>query len=440
MRKLVCFLLLGALSAVGLDRQPNADYRARRVALAAKASDGVVVLFAATESEGPNALSGFKQNANFFYLTGWNEPGAALVIAPAAPAKDGRPARAYEEILFLPNHNFSQEHWTGPKLGPEDPQAPAITGVDRVLVLDKLRDELVRILPSPRSTVYTDLGGHAAAAPLVWLARANAFPNYNTFVDVKPLIAALRLVKDAGELARIQRATDATMAAHLAAMRAIKPGITEREISALMQYEFEKRGCERPAYAPVVGSGFNGTVLHYAENSGTARDGEVIVMDVGGEYAMYASDITRTVPVNGKFTARQRELYNIVLGAQQAAIDAFQRGKHVINPLAENSLYKVAYDYINTHGKDLHGKPLGQYFIHGLSHYIGLQVHDVGDTNTPLDTGMVFSVEPGIYIPEEKIGIRIEDLVRVDASGKLVRLSESLPRTAEEIEKVMAGK
>jgi Xaa-Pro aminopeptidase len=204
-----------------------------------------------------------------------------------------------------------------------------------------------------------------------------------------------------------------------------------------MQSEFGKRGCERPSYSPIVGSGFNSTVLHYSEDDGTIRDGDTVVIDVGGEYAMYAADITRTLPANGHFTPRQREIYDIVLGAQQAAIDAFQAGKFVITPTSPQSLYKIAYDYINTHGKDLHGQPLGKYFIHGLSHHIGLAVHDAADNSQLLDRGMVFSVEPGIYIPEEKLGVRIEDMVWVDDAGKLVNLTGSLPRTADEVEAAM---
>jgi Xaa-Pro aminopeptidase len=444
MRKLVSSILFCAvaISALALDRQPNLDYRARRVALAQKAGGDAILMFASTESEGPNDLYGFKQDVNFFYLTGWSEPGAALLIIPAIPGREGQPERPYAEILFLPAHNRLQEKWTGPKLGPEDPQAPRMTGVDRVEVLDRLRDELVRILPSPRSTVYADLAQAGESSPateaLAWLARANAFPS-TSFVDIKPLLAQLRTVKDAGEIGLMRHAADASVAAHLAALRAIHPGITEREISALMQYEFEKRGCERPAYAPIVGAGFNATILHYSDDSGVVHAGDLVLMDVAGEYSMYASDITRTAPADGKFTPRQRELYDIVLHAQQAAMDAFQSGKYVINPRAPNSLYKIAYDYINTHGSDLHGKPLGPYFIHGLSHYIGLEVHDEGDTNVLLDKGMVFSVESGIYIPEENIGIRIEDDVWVDPTGKLVLLSTGLPRTADEVEKAMKG-
>jgi Xaa-Pro aminopeptidase len=205
-----------------------------------------------------------------------------------------------------------------------------------------------------------------------------------------------------------------------------------------MQYEFERRGCERPAYGPIVGAGFSSTVLHYDDDSGPINNGDVIVMDVGGEYSMYATDITRTVPANGKFTPRQREIYDIVLGAQEAAIRAFKPGTSTLTGREENSLYKIAYDYINTHGKDLKGQPLGQYFIHGLGHMVGLNVHDPGYDGKALVPGIVFTIEPGIYIPEEKIGVRIEDTFLVDAGGKLVRLSEKLPRSAEQIEKVMA--
>jgi Xaa-Pro aminopeptidase len=169
------------------------------------------------------------------------------------------------------------------------------------------------------------------------------------------------------------------------------------------------------------------------------QEGDLVVMDVGGEYSMYATDITRTAPVNGKFTARQREIYNIVLGAQQAAMQAFQAGKSKLATSRSDpdSLYKVAFDYINSHGKDQHGEPLGKYFIHGLGHHVGLNVHDASDPAAPLDKGMVFTLEPGIYIPEEKLGVRIEDMFAVGQDGKLIMLSHDLPRTAEEVEAAM---
>jgi len=442
-RKLLLVLLLMGQCCWALERQPNADYHARREALAKKTNGNVVVLFAPMEAEGPNAIFGFHQDENFYYLSGWPDPGAALLIAPAVEATTDTPARPYTEIFFLPAHNYVEEKWTGPKLGAENPGAAKITGFDRVEVLDKLRDILAGFLPKGRLTVYSDIaeGSETAAStgPLEWLKRTNAFPGFVTLQDIKPMIASLRTYKDAGEVQLIRKATDASVAAHFAAMRGMKPGITEREISALMQYEFGKRGCERPAYAPIVGSGYYSTVLHYSEDSATMKAGDVVVIDVGGEYSMYATDITRTLPVSGKFSARQREIYDIVLGAQQAAIAAFQPGKSTLRREGANSLYKAAYDYINSHGKDLHGKPLGDYFIHGLSHYVGLNVHDAGDYSVPIGPGMVFTIEPGIYIPEENLGVRIEDMFYVDKDGKLVKLTAALPSTAEEVEKRVTG-
>jgi Xaa-Pro aminopeptidase len=431
-------------AALGLDRQANADYHARREALSRKTDGAPVLLFAPMEAEGPNALYGFRQGDNFFYLTGWSEPGAALLIAPALSASANHPARGYTEILFLPANNPVQEKWTGPQLSPADPEASKVTGFDQVEVLDRLRDELAGRLVGERSKLYSDLPGYgetsASTNGLDWLKRANAFVGFVSFLDVKPLLSSLRTQKDAAEIERIRKATDASVRAQLAAMRAMKPGITEREISALLQYEWGKRGCERPAYAPIVGSGFNSTVLHYSDDSATVQAGDLVVIDAAGEYSMYASDITRTLPATGKFSARQREIYAIVLGAQQAAVAAFQSGKSTLRRDSPSSLHKVAYDYIDSHGKDLEGGSLGRYFIHGLGHYVGLNVHDDNDYGVPLGPGAVFTLEPGIYIPEEKLGVRIEDTLYVDSSGKLINLSAALPHTADDIEQAMAGR
>lgn len=443
MRRTVLVVFLLAQFVHGLDRQPNADYRARRQALAVRANGGAVLLFASVEAEGPNDLYGYRQDDSFFYLTGWQEPGAAVLIVSAAEAKADAPARPYTEVFFLPDHNFSQEKWTGPKLGPENPDATRITGFDHVEALDNLRASLVRLLPQS-ATVYTDVVADGetsnSVTPLAWLKRANSFPVRTSFSDVRPLLSSLRTYKDAGEIERIRKATDASIAAHWAAMHTVKPGVTEREISALMQYEWGKRGCERPAYSPIVGSGFYSTVLHYSEDSGTAQAGDLVVIDAAGEYSMYASDVTRTLPINGKFTPRQREIYDIVLGAQQAAIAAFKSGKSHLHKDQSDSLYNIAYEYINSHGKDLHGQPLGKYFIHGLGHYVGLGVHDAGDYEVPLAPGTVFTIEPGIYIPEEKLGVRIEDTLYVDRDGKLIDLVANLPHTADEVERAMASK
>jgi len=436
-------IIFACLPALGRERQPNSDYHARREKLAAKLDGGVALLFAPPELAGPNDVYGYFPDANFYYLTGWSEPGAALLIAPAVEAKNDNPARPYTEILFLPQRNYSQERWTGPKLGPDSPNAAQVTGMDGVKSLDDMRAEFVKLFPGG-TKIYTDIpqGDEPSNStqPLAWLNNANAFAVRTSFADIRPLLASLRTIKDDGEVELIRKATNASIAAQFAAIRTIKLGITEQEISALLQYEWGKRGCERPAYAPIVGSGANSTVLHYSADSGTIQKGDIIVIDAAGEYSLYASDITRTLPATGKFTARQREIYEIVLGAQKAAIAAFESGKSHLLKDQDDSIYDAAYNYINSHGKDLHGQPLGKYFIHGLGHYVGLNVHDVGDYKVPLSPGMVFTIEPGIYIPEENIGVRIEDMFYVDKDGKLIRLTEALPQTPDEIEKLMAGR
>jgi len=250
-------------------------------------------------------------------------------------------------------------------------------------------------------------------------------------------------VKDAGEIALIKKATDASIIGQRVMMQSVHPGETERAVAGKMTAAWLGAGCERPSYAPIVGSGINSTILHYSANDRTMEDGDVAVVDAACEYSMYAADITRTVPVNGHFTARQREIYNIVLGSQKAAIDAFVAGKSKINDRDRrdpDSLDTAAYNYINTHGKDLHGQPLGRYWLHGLGHMLGLDVHDPAEYPAVLKPGMVFTIEPGIYIPEEKLGVRIECDFLVGPDGKLIDLDAALPHTSEEVEAAMQGK
>jgi len=442
MRKLPFFFLclaLGCVAAGALERQSNADYHARRDALAKKAG-GVVVLLAPLEPM--DSVYEFRQENNFYYLSGSTVPGAALLIAPAVDAQGDTPARVYTEILFLPPRNARAEKFTGPQMGADNPDAAKITGFDRVAEMSKLPEEVAKVLSSGgRPVIYTDVSAQGEATSSVqaldFLKRTNTFV---FFQDVKPMLSSLRTAKDAGEIALLRKAVDASAAAHLAAMKAVKPNVTEYEISGLMQYEWTRRGCERPSYAPIVGSGHNSTVLHYSEDTNTMKSGDIVVIDAACEYSMYAADITRTLPISGHFTARQREIYEIVLGAQQAAMDAFQSGKSFLGGTSDAALDKVAREYIKTHGKDLHGQPLDQYFIHGLGHYIGLHVHDPGDYKVPLGPGMAFTIEPGIYIPEENIGVRIEDDFLVGEDGKLIKLSAAVPSKAEDVEKAMAGK
>jgi Xaa-Pro aminopeptidase len=436
-------LLLLCTAAAALERQAGADYHARREALARK-TGGLVVLLAPLEPPGDSNYD-FRQNDNFYYLSGITDSGAALLISPAVDAKGDTPAQPYTEILFLPPRNAHMEKYTGPKLGGDDPKAPKVTGFDRVEDMSKLPEEVAHLLAGGHPVIYTDVSTQGESTPstegLAFLKRTNTAiaPHDVELQDVSPMLTSLRTVKDAGEIALLRKAVDASVAAHLAAMKSVKPNVTEYEIGWLMQYEWGRRGCERPAYPPIVGSGHNSTVLHYAENTNTMKSGDVVVIDAAGEYSMYAADITRTLPVNGHFTARQKEIYEIVLGAQEAAMAAFHSGKSMMFGDTD-SLNQIAHDYINTHGKDLHGQPLGQYFIHKLGHYIGLNVHDSGDYGVPLGPGMAFTIEPGIYIPEENIGVRIEDDYLVDQDGKLIKLSAALPSKPADVEKEMMGK
>jgi Xaa-Pro aminopeptidase len=392
------------------------DYAARRDKLRAMLRKDVLILFGAKESE--DLHYAFFQEPNFFYLTGWQQPGAILLLTPA---KDG-------DILFLPPRVPAEEKWTGRKLGPRDPNTREVTGFARVL---------------PTTSFGTELKGLLAAYPNIFTLPADsksplldeAAHGYATS-DPRPFLARLRMEKSPDEIAKIQRSTDASIDAHRAAWRTIHPGEYEYQLASTMVSTYESEGCQRSAYAPIVGSGPNSAILHYSRNSRRMDAGEVVVMDVAAECDNYASDITRTVPANGKFTARQREIYNVVLGAQRAAIAAVKPGM-TLGRKTPNSLYQIAFDYMNTHGKDLHGEPLGKYFTHGLSHHVGLDVHDASDARQPLKAGMVITIEPGLYVPEENIGVRIEDVVLVTATGSKV-LSAALPVDPDEIERAMA--
>ncbi len=439
---LVLTAILGTASAAyGWEHEPFSVFHERRARLVRDlGGDGVVVLFAYRDADVAASVTSFRQNEEFYYLTGWNEPEAILLLVPK-PHPNGAAVELEKEILYIPPHNPGQERWTGPKLGADDPDAPARTGFAMVrstaLFPTDLQDALkgflkiyTEVTPQPES------GEDYFEAEMV--GKLHKLAPLATLADLRLEILRLRSVKTTGEIALIRKAAEASVDAHLAAMRAVKPGVWEYQIAALMKYEYERRGCEWPSYPPIVGSGFFSTVLHYDEDSHQMQDGDLVVMDVAGSYSGYTSDITRTLPVNGHFTPRQREIYEIVLGAQNAALAAAKPGLF-LGHHASQSLFEIAYEYINTHGKDLHGQPLGQYFIHGLSHPIGLNVHDPLDYNQALEPGMVITVEPGIYIPEEKLGVRIEDDILITADGNEI-LTRRLPRTVEAIEKVMSGK
>jgi Xaa-Pro aminopeptidase len=439
--RLLAAFLLAACTLVpalrALEKQPASIYHARRMALAANINGGIAILFAAEEPL--LDLTPYRQDEDFYYLTGWTEPGAALLVTGDSQSS------GYKEILFLPTRDLRMEKYTGVKLDSSSPGVAKVTGVDVVEQMTDLPAALNALINQNRrlaTNLWTQPAAPQAKA-LVDFTAATFGTTPSPTHDVTIPTAVLRVVKDEGEIDLIRKATEASIAGQRVMMRVVKPGVTERTVAGQMTAAWMQAGCERASYAPIVGSGINSTILHYAENSRTMQDGDIVVIDAACEYSMYAADITRSVPANGHFTARQREIYNIVLGAQQAAIDAFVSGKSTINDRDRrdpNSLDTAAYNYINTHGKDLHGQPLGQYWLHGLGHMIGIDVHDPATYPAVLKPGMVFTIEPGVYIPDEKLGIRIECNFLVGLDGKLIDLDATLAHSADEVEAAMSGK
>ena len=421
------------------EREPNSVYAERRAKLAAQV-DGPIVLWGFTGREESSQAYVFAQEENFYYLTGHNEEEAGLIILPALKNGENRNSSGGpREILFLPPKNPGKEKWNGVRMSPSDSGIESRTGLAAVEPFPEMRAGVER-LTKLYGNVYTILpykkenGGYPHEKDLVdWIQMVAPQAKIK---DVLPNIYALRQIKSPGEIAFLTQAIDLSLDAQFAAMRMMRPGLYEYQVAARMVEVHATGGSEAEGYAPIVGAGPNSTALHYDKLSRKIEDGDVVVLDVGAQYAGYSADITRTLPANGKFTPRQREIYEIVLGAQNAALAALKPGMNLCKS-GDKSLFKISYDYINTHGKDLHGKPLGQYYIHGLGHNIGLDVHDPGDYCKPLVPGQVVTMEPGIYIPEENLGVRIEDDVLITETGYKF-LSERLPRDPGEIEKLMA--
>lgn len=425
-------------------REPNTAYAERRAKLAAQA-DAPIVLWGFTGREEISEAYVFAQEENFYYLTGHNEEGAGLIVLPAVrgnhEAIPGPSWNGPSEILFLPPKDPGKEKWNGVRMSPSDQGIEARTGFASVKPFPEMRatvENLTKIYP----TFYTilpydkELGGYPHEKSVVdWLQLAAPQAKLK---DIRGQIAALRQVKSPGELAFLKKAIDLSLDAQLEAMKLVRPGLYEYQVAAKMVEVHAMGGSEAEGYAPIVGAGPNSTVLHYDKLSRKIEEGDIMVLDVGAQYSGYSADITRTIPANGKFTARQREIYNIVLGAQNAALAAIKPSAHFFCKGKKDGLMNIAYDYINSHGKDREGKSLGPYFIHGLGHNIGLNVHDPGDYCSPLQPGMVVTIEPGIYIPEENLGVRIEDDVLITESGYKL-LSERLPRDPDEIEQIMAA-
>jgi Xaa-Pro aminopeptidase len=434
------------------EREPNIIYAERRAQLVAQA-DGPIILWGFTGREEVSQANVFAQEENFYYLTGHNEEGAGLIIFPApnhhngSPTVGGPPAATHDdassgprEILFLPAKDPAKEKWNGVRLSPTDPDIVARTGFATVKPFPEMRAEVEK-LAKAFPAVYTilpyekELGGYPHEKAVVdWLQLAAPQAKVK---DIRQNIYALREIKSPLEIAFLQKAIELSLDAQLEAMKMMRPGLYEYQIAAKMVEVHAMGGSEAEGYAPIVGAGPNSVALHYDKLSRKIEDGDIVVLDVGAQYSGYSADITRTLPANGKFTARQREIYDIILGAQNAAMAMLKPGVDLCKKGGHHSAYNISYDYINSHGKDLHGKSLGQYYIHGLGHHIGLDVHDPGEYCDPLKPGMVVTMEPGVYIPEENLGVRIEDDVLITADGFKL-LSERLPRDPGQIEKIMA--
>lgn len=407
-------LFAAAAWAAGI---PPDEYRQRRAKVRELLAreKGVLVLYGATEDERGDMRGRFFQETNFYYLTGWTEPGARLLLT------------AHDEFLFLPPRSDVKERYTGRKLAPGDPNAAEIAGLAKVLSIKSFELTLFQKLDTAEKIyAIVSLTQSSPLRPLI---------GDRPIESAAPLIFPLRQIKSPAELALIQRSADVSIDAHRAAWRRAAAGLFEYQVSATMSNVYFEAGCERGSYPPIVGSGPNSTILHYSKNDRRMDAGEVLLMDVAGECSMYAADITRTIPVNGKFSERQREIYNIVLGAHRAAIAAVKPGMRLAKE-GENSLHKIAFDYIDTHGRDRKGEPLGKYFTHGLGHHVGLDVHDPGPPATPLAAGNVITIEPGIYIPEEGIGVRIEDMLLVTETGSKL-LTAALPADPGSIEQAL---
>jgi len=436
-------LLLAVLvaSPAGLEAQagspagavPVANLVARRDALAARIKSGVAIIRGAEElsADPPDSKypqDTFRQDNDFFYLTGL-ESRDSWVVVTASDSGRG------ESYLFLPPRNPQRERWTGPKLGP-GAEAAAATGIP---VANIHSADSVEILL--RSILFR--GGNRS--PTLWFRR-NQWDSEAQFIrtlaldtqriatqDLLPALASLRAVKDSDEIRRLTRAVELSAEGHVAAMKFARPGVFEYEIEAVAEQTFRSLGAERLGYPTIVGSGINSTILHYDANRRKTEAGDLIVMDMGAEFGYQTADITRTIPVSGKFTPRQKAIYELVLGSQQAAIDSVRPG------ITLRQLDQISRRYMAEHSGDLCGAGgCVKYYIHGLSHWIGMDVHDVGG-NLPLAVGMAFTVEPGIYIPDEGLGVRIEDDLLVTPAGAVI-LSKGAPKTVAEIEKLMAGK
>lgn len=397
----------------------------------------------------------FRPHSDFWYLTGFAEPEAVLVLLPGPSAEDDR------SVLFLRERDPEMEIWYGRRLGVD--KAPAALGVDEAHPIGELWDHMAELLTGYPSILYRlgedpafdrDMG--ECVALLRRKARRSVLPPAE-LVDPLPLLHELRLFKDADELAVMRRAAEITTEAHVAAMARAAHGVGEWEIEALIEGTFRARGGTGAAYTSIVAGGENACILHYIENDRPLRDGDLLLIDAGCEFDWYASDVTRTFPVSGTFSAEQRALYEVVLHAQKKGLEASRPGNTLagIHELVVHELTAGLVELGLLSGKvdDLVGSgAFRRFYMHGTGHWLGLDVHDCGAQATAegprlLEPGMVFTVEPGLYVaPDEEgvderwrgLGVRIEDDVLITADGH-ENLTAAVPKEIDEVEAACRG-
>ncbi|MDZ7743393.1 MAG: aminopeptidase P N-terminal domain-containing protein [Bacteroidota bacterium] len=382
----------------------------------------------------------FRQNSDLYYLTGIEQEKSILLLAPDHPVKKNR------EVLFILKPDKRLEIYFGHKLSGQE--ATAISGVQNVQYLEAFESILDEAL-SYTDKIYFNSNDYPKFSPDT-VNRDTRFANElkKKYPAHQPLrlqayLAGLRLIKQQEEIDAIKKACDITATAFQRVLKFTRPGVIEYQVEAEILHTFLSEGARGPAYPTIVASGINACTLHYVEKKSECRDAELLLMDFGAEYLNYAADCSRTIPVNGKFTARQKEYYNSVLHVQNEIVKHFVVGNTIENinreviSLMEKELLKLGLITEEEIKKAGSPKPLVlKYLVHGIAHFIGLDVHDVGSRFIELKPGMVLTCEPGLYIPEEKTGIRIENDILITEEGP-VNLMENIPVEIEEIEGIM---
>lgn len=384
----------------------------------------------------------FRQNNDLFYLSGIDQEESILVLFP--DAKDAK----LQEILFVRETNDHILTWEGYKLTKE--QAQAVSGIKTVYWLSEFK-QVFNALMAEAEQVYLNTNEHLRAVVevetrearfLKWCRETYPLHQYQRSA---PIMHYLRAIKSETEIDLIKKACSITEKAFLRLLKFIKPGVMEYEIEAEIVHEFIRNRSRGPAYGSIIASGPNACILHYIDNFRECKDGDVVLMDFGAEYANYASDLTRSVPVNGKFTPRQLEVYNAVLHVLKTARNMLVPGNTLdqyhsfVGTVMQNELIKLGLLNESDVKNQDPDKPLyKKYFMHGTSHHLGLDVHDVGNKYRPFEPGMVFTCEPGIYIREEGLGIRLENDILITHQGP-VDLMQHIPLEPEDIERLMQG-